>query len=87
METHNFVLRLFSGVGKESLGQTEEAHQAMVDTILDTLRREQTLQLAGTATFVGPAALRITDVRMFSDYLAHYAEIVLPVTAHLGSDV
>ena len=76
--THLMVIRGYRPIGLG--GETELAFQDMVETIRTRLRREQRDQLQRLATFVGPPTVRILEPRMFSQYLVHYVEILLPVT-------
>jgi hypothetical protein len=74
---HLMVIRGYEAVGVDAAG--EEAFQDLVETVCDALRVKHNDQLNSTVREVGPPSVRIIEVRKFSDYLVHYAEIAFPL--------
>jgi hypothetical protein len=81
LSAHTMVIRGYRAI--DDHGISEKAFQDLVETVRTKLRREQSLQLGGEATFVGPPQCRIFEPRKFGELLVHYAEVVVVCTPNV----
>jgi hypothetical protein len=76
--THLMVIRGYRALANGA--STEKDFQDLIEAIRDRLRAEQYGHFGGICTMVAPPQVRTVEVRSFSDYLVHYAEITVDVT-------
>jgi hypothetical protein len=73
--THLMVIRGYRALADGA--STERDFQDLIEAIRTRLRAEQYGHFGGVCTLVGPPQVRVVEVRSFSDYLVHYAEITV----------
>jgi hypothetical protein len=79
--THLMVIRGYRALADGA--STEKDFQDLIEAIRTRLRQEQYGHFGGVCVMVAPPQVRVVEVRAFSDYLVHYAEIGLDCTEQL----